>query len=158
VVFGKASGFRPKIDPSILNGKNGFRLDGNGGWPVAGAGDVNGDGFDDVMVANPLASPHGLFSGSTYVVFGKASGFAATIDLSTLDGNNGFRLDGFGRKDQSGRSVAGAGDVNGDGVADLVIGAPRANPDGGVGAGSSYVVFGRAPHLTRTPHVSAEKQ
>ncbi len=50
------------------------------------------------------------------MVFGKASGFAASLDLSTLNGSNGFRLDGIDPQDRSGFSVASAGDVNGDGI------------------------------------------
>ena len=57
-------------------------------------------------------------------MFGRASGFGASLDLATLDGTNGFRLDGIDCYDGSGSSVAGAGDVNGDGFGDLIIGAP----------------------------------
>ena len=66
----------------------------------------------------------------------------ANLDLAALDGTNGFRLDGSDNYDNSGRSVAGAGDVNGDGIDDLIIGAPGGDPDRRSGAGESYVVFG----------------
>ena len=75
-------------------------------------------------------------------MFGSSAGFAPAFDLAALDGSNGFRLDGIGRDDQSGFSVAGAGDVNGDGIGDLIVGASRADPDGKSSAGESYVVFG----------------
>src|SRR5438552_2965851 len=115
-----ASEFPAIIPLSSLDGTNGFRLDGvqksdESGFTVASAGDVNGDGFTDVVVGALGADPHGSGSGSSYVVFGKALGFAATIDLSTLDGSNGFRLDGVAASDSSGSTVASAGDVNGDG-------------------------------------------
>ena len=77
------------------------------------------------------------------MVFGSAAGFAASLDLAALDGTNGFRLDGIDADDCSGVSVAGAGDVNGDGIDDLIIGASgrsRRQDD----AGESYVVFGSA--------------
>src|SRR6185503_1823979 len=132
VVFGKATGFAATIDLSSLDGTNGFRLDGAAAGDSSGssvsAGDVNGDGFADVIVGAVDADPHGTFSGSSYVVFGKASGFAATIDLSTVNGSTGFRLDGVAAGDESGLSVASAGDVNGDGFTDVIVGAPRADP------------------------------
>ncbi|SFF17312.1 integrin alpha [Nitrosomonas sp. Nm166] len=149
VIFGKASGFDAALDISNLDGSNGFRLDGVSefdrrlGFSVSNAGDVNGDGFDDVIMGAIGAIPNGDYSGSSYIVFGKASGFAPTIDLSDLDSNSGFRLDGEGVDNFSGRSVSSAGDVNSDGFDDVIIGAPGADPNGG-GSGSSYVVFGRS--------------
>ena len=115
------------INLSSLNGSNGFRLDGVAegdlfGWSVSNAGDINGDGFDDVIVGAPGAG----LSGNGYVVFGKASGFEAALNLSSLDGNNGFRLDGIA----GGNSVSNAGDVNGDGFDDVIIGAPSADASG----------------------------
>jgi hypothetical protein len=105
---------------------------------------VNGDGFDDVIVGAIGADPNGSYSGSSYVVFGKASGFSATMELSSLDGSNGFRLDGMAEGDDSGRSVSSAGDVNGDGFDDLIVGASSADLNGNDSSGSSYIIFGRS--------------
>ena len=137
------------IDLSSLNGSTGFRLSGvssfdQSGMSVASAGDVNGDGFDDVIVGAISADGNSSFSGASYVVFGKASGFASNLDLSSLDGSTGFKLSGAATNDGSGWSVASAGDVNGDGFADLIVGAYAADPHGNY-SGESYVVFGRAP-------------
>jgi hypothetical protein len=134
--------FPPVINLSTLDGADGFRLDGIdgndfSGSSVASAGDVNGDGFDDLIIGAFGADSN---TGESYVVFGKASGFTASLDLSSLDGTNGFRLDGIDAFDRSGWSVASAGDVNGDGFADLIIGAWVADSS----AGESYVVFGKA--------------
>ncbi|SEF75783.1 beta strand repeat-containing protein [Nitrosomonas ureae] len=148
VVFGKSSGFDATMNLSDLDGSNGFRLDGEAAYDSSGsfvsnAGDVNGDGFDDVIIGAFRAEPNGDFSGSSYVVFGRLSGFDAAMNLSGLDGSNGFRLDGVAKRDFSGNSVSSAGDVNGDGFDDVIIGAHDADPNGDR-SGSSYVVFGRA--------------
>jgi Ca2+-binding RTX toxin-like protein len=144
--------FPANVDLSSLDGSNGFTLNGVGpndsaGFSVASAGDVNGDGFDDVIVGAYKADPNypnGTDSGASYVVFGKASGFAANIELSSLDGSNGFKLSGVAEGDVAGDSVASAGDVNGDGFADLIVGAPEADSHG-KRSGASYLIYGRAP-------------
>ena len=66
-------------------------------------------------------------AGESYVVFGKAD--SASVDLGAL-GGGGFRIDGIDAGDRSGFSVSGAGDVNGDGLDDVIVGAYRADPDG----------------------------
>ena len=73
--------------------------DDRSGCSVASAGDVNGDGFADLIVGASGADPHGNYSGASYVVFGKASGFAANLDLSSLNGSNGFKLSGVAADD-----------------------------------------------------------
>ena len=150
VVFGKVGGFSSSFDLSSLDGSNGFVLNGidasdRSGISVSSAGDVNGDGFDDILIGAFTADPNGnSFAGESYVVFGKAGGFDGSFDLSSLDGSNGFALNGIERFDLSGRSVSSAGDVNGDGFDDILIGASTADPNGNREAGESYVVFGKA--------------
>ena len=139
VVFGKASGFSAEVDISDLDGVAGFRLEGAVEGLVSSAGDVNGDGFDDLLIGGSDVKGDG--SGSSYVVYGKASGFGAILDLSNLDERAGFRLDGVAADDGAGQAVSGIGDINNDGFDDLIIGAPGADPNG-ADSGSSYVVFG----------------
>jgi hypothetical protein len=77
-------------------------------WPPPATSTA--DGFADLIVGALLADPHGnLSSGASYIVFGKASGFAANIDLSNLNGTTGFELSGEAADEQSGFSVASAG-------------------------------------------------
>ncbi len=147
VVFGKTTGFGPTLALSSLSGSDGFRLDGaaandRSGLSVSAAGDINGDGIGDLIVGAYGADPNGSYSGSSYVVFGKTSPFAPTLALSSLSGSDGFRLDGAAAGDQSGLSVSAAGDINGDGIGDLIVGAYGADPNGSF-SGSSYVVFGK---------------
>ncbi len=141
VIYGQAG--NTNIDLASLTTAQGFRIDGaaaddHSGTSVAGAGDVNGDGRDDVIIGSPYADNNTRDnSGSSYVIYGEPTN--STIDLSSLTAAQGFRIDGAARDDHSGTSVAGAGDVNGDGRAGVIIGAPPA----GNGLGSSYVVYGQ---------------
>jgi hypothetical protein len=140
VVLAGSTGRIDLSDP----GSQGFRIDGaasgdNSGSSVAGAGDLNGDGIDDLLIGAPGADNNGRQgAGSTYVVFGGAS---VDVDLGTL-GSRGFRIDGATAGDNGGWSVADAGDVNGDGIDDLLIGAPGADNNGRTNSGSAYLVFG----------------
>jgi Bacterial Ig domain/FG-GAP repeat/RTX calcium-binding nonapeptide repeat (4 copies) len=150
VVFGNSSGFEASFNLSSLNGSNGFVINGidrydNSGSSVSNAGDINGDGFDDLIIGASGADPNGLrYAGSSYVVFGSNSGFDAQFNLSSLNGSNGFVINGINVYDRSGNSVSNAGDINGDGFDDLIIGASGADPNGLRYAGSSYVVFGNS--------------
>ncbi|MBX9604925.1 MAG: hypothetical protein K2Y51_01800 [Gammaproteobacteria bacterium] len=147
VVFGNTQGFAPQLDLATLDGSNGFRIDGAAaqhfsGGALAAAGDVNGDGYDDILIGVYRETPNGARSGSSYVVFGRGDGFAARLALSDIDGTNGIRLDGTAAETFSGVAVSGAGDVNGDGFDDLLVGAPSGNPNLS-GSGAAYVVHGR---------------
>ncbi|ACC80158.1 beta strand repeat-containing protein [Nostoc punctiforme] len=148
VVFGSSNGFGASFNLSSLNGSNGFVINGidildYSGSSVSNAGDINGDGFDDLIIGAYGADPNGQDrAGESYVVFGSSSGFGASLNLSSLNGSNGFVLNGIDTYDRSGSSVSNAGDINGDGFDDLIIGAPNASPNGQDKAGESYVVFG----------------
>ena len=147
VVFGKANGTAVDLN-SVAGGTGGFLIDVSGpgdlaGGSVSSAGDVNGDGFADLIIGASRGDGGGYRSGESYVVFGKADGTA--VDLTTFGSGGGFVINGAGAQEYAGYSVSGAGDVNGDGLDDLIIGAPSADPGTPIRAqaGSSFVVFGK---------------
>ena len=118
------------------------------GTSVSGAGDFNGDGFDDIVIGAPQPdlssfsfSPKFL-AGKAYVVFGSSIPFDASIELDTLDGTNGFSINGIDPVGGLGTSVSGAGDVNGDGYDDIIIGASHSEWNTMNNVGRSYVLFG----------------
>lgn len=141
VVFGKSDRFGAGVDAaSIAAGTGGFVILGNAGdqlgISVSSGGDFNADGYHDLIVGtNNISS----FINSSYVVFGKADGFGAQVNLASIAaGTGGFALQGSWG-DEFARSVSAEGDINGDGFDDVAIGAAIARYNG-----ISYVVFGRA--------------
>ena len=108
---------------------------------MSGAGDINNDGFDDLVIGSPegAGSP---YSGETYLVFGSQNvAPSGALDISDLDGSDGFNLEGAAG-DMSGHSVAGAGDVNNDGYDDLIVGSPGTDLGSETDAGTSYLIYG----------------
>lgn len=124
VFFGDGSGYTATIGSNILNGSNGFRIDGGLGGDIGiaidGAGDVNNDGIDDLILGAPGVNGG---NGAAFVIFGKESPYSPVVDPATLDGTDGFRMNG-GTDQLAGFSVAGGGDINGDGIGDVLVGAP----------------------------------
>ena len=152
VVFGKVGlGASGSLNLSTLNGTNGFVINGKFpgdqvGEALSSAGDFNGDGIDDILIGAAPADPSGRVSaGECYLVYGRVGlGASGVLNLSTLDGTTGFVMQGVDAGDDTGFSVSSAGDFNGDGNGDIVIGAPDATPGTLANAGAAYVVYGGA--------------
>lgn len=145
------------LDVSALDGTNGFIIAGEDdgdwfGWSVASAGDVNGDGFDDVIIGARNADPYGYYGGTSkpgeaFVLFGASGGFPTQIDPSTFDGTYGFKISGTTNGDRVGQSVRTAGDVNGDGFDDMIVGTNGAN--------EAYILFGHSGSFYATLNTNA---
>ncbi|NQU38184.1 MAG: FG-GAP repeat protein [Actinobacteria bacterium] len=156
IIFGQSPDNAVNIDLTtpLVPSTTGLRIDAaesdpltNLGWSVSGAGDINGDGLGDVIIGGyQRSASYGPFGpAATYVVYGTPPGDAANIDLATPlnPANNGFRIDGAAADDYAGIAVSGAGDVNGDNLDDLIIGAPGPNVhEGATTPGSAYIVYG----------------
>jgi Ca2+-binding RTX toxin-like protein len=141
VVFGRRSPGR--IDLASL-GSGGFRIcppaAATGGiLSAGGAGDVNGDRRSDLVVGVPGEGGIGG-PGAAYVVFGRSG--SADVNLAAL-GSGGFRMAGFG-DGGAGIAVAGAGDLNGDGRGDVLVGSAGTDTLGGANSGAVFAVFGKA--------------
>jgi hypothetical protein len=150
IIFGNRNGFVNEFNLTNLNGQNGFMVNGIdgcwqnsgggfsswGGGAVSNLGDVNADGIDDIIIG---AFGVNNFTGQSYVIFGSKYEFPATINSSWLNGQNGFLINGIDIGDNSGWTVGAAGDVNDDGINDIVIGAPQ----NGV-TGQTYIIFGQS--------------
>ena len=113
------------------------------GSTLASAGDVNGDGVEDLLVGAQNAQVGGGYSvGSVFVIYG--GGPATDLHLDSLDPAIGFRIDGAKAGSSLGSSLAGGGDVNGDGYGDIALGAlgDGVAVPGSNAPGAAYVVFG----------------
>ncbi|MFN9480106.1 MAG: cadherin domain-containing protein [Betaproteobacteria bacterium] len=160
VVFGQAgtafangaphSATDARLAPAVLDPTQGMILNASAGGSstnVAGLGDLDGDGFEDLALVRRTVSSYNLGSQAVYVVFGGTLGSVdaagrRVLDVASMTPNQGFALEGEFVGDSLGSSLSWAGDVNGDGFADLLVGAQNNGATGYTGA--AYVLFGRA--------------
>ena len=148
IIFGRSS-FNENLDLTNLDGSNGFKVDGiiegdRLGTVVSEAGDINDDGIDDLLITATSVDANGNEdAGAAYVIFGSEDDFPDDLDLTTIDGTNGFALNGISTDDFTGFSASGGEDFNGDDIDDLLISSPEIDPGGREDAGRTYVVYGR---------------
>ena len=101
---------------------------------------LNGDGIDDVIVGGYGANAN---AGVAYVVYGNTTGGNITLSSGSIASSQGFKISGDAAA-WFGNSVSNAGDLNGDGLSDLVIGAPAANSS----AGAYHIILGGTQTVT----------
>ncbi len=146
--------FNLQAEPSSKNGVMVFlgrNAADSAGYSVSSAGDVNGDGMDDLLIGAPYGDGGGTDSGETYLILGRSKAtWQSLIDASgnfnldiMSDANTTVRFIGRNASDNAGFSASSAGDVNGDGMDDLLIGAPYAD-GGGTDSGETYLILGRS--------------
>lgn len=123
------------FDLSTLNGSNGFEIIGLSTNLQFGAesqfiGDINNDGLEDIAFGSNNATANDLqYAGAAYIIFGSTTPFPTPFDLSTLNGSNGFIVNGIASNEGRGATIAGPGDINGDGIDDLIIGSNATTSD-----------------------------
>jgi hypothetical protein len=173
VIHGSAAPFDASINFPVTDEAQGFTITGPAseafGFSVSSAGDFNDDGFEDFVIGSPQATDAEELvplRGRTYIVFGREGGFPGNIDILELDPEDVLVFEGGGSNHQTGWSVAGIGDFNGNEFSDIIIGAPwipfliPGDPGdpvpmgiGGSIDGAAFVVFGGDDFDTENPIV-----
>jgi len=140
LILGRSTGWSMDMDLSKANASFiGENANDESGYSVSGAGDVNGDGYDDILIGACFDSDNGIWAGQTYLILGKETDWSMDMDLSSANAS----FIGEGSDEYVGCSVSGAGDVNGDGYDDILIGAYMSD-GGGVDSGQTYLILGRS--------------
>ncbi len=140
VYYGSASGLSTAPNTTLDNTN---QANANFGISVASCGDVNGDGYGDVIIGSPHIMCGAAFnSGLSFVYYGSSTGLATIQGICV----------GLGSGSLFGNSVASAGDVNGDGYSDVIIGAQGYDDGANTDEGRAYVYHGSAAGLSTTPN------
>lgn len=157
VLYGNSAGYPLSFNTTYFDGINGMVLQGMY-WPsfdpyhdgytnhgsfgsyLSSAGDFNGDNCTDILAGAPFSSPNGIrWAGSSFLIYG-ATNLPATLNVTYLDGNNGFRMDGAAQWNQAG-IVATAKDFDKDGQSEILIGS-RYSSDNGPNSGQVTLIYG----------------
>lgn len=128
-----------RVQLPSLNGIDGFRMNNTLAWTVGSAGDFNQDGFDDLLIGSKYAGTAN--EGIVTILFGGLGvGGLHQNSVALLDGNNGFRVNGYGSEDNFCGTIDGVGDVDLDGIDDLLVGLPAQFNNM---VSSAFIIFGK---------------
>lgn len=148
VIFGQSGSTRNDVDLDMINptGPDGMMIYGAGaGWQLGQAarfvGDYDADGYDDVVVSAIFSDELAFWGGQSFLVFGSPGPLFNAIDVSTLSGGSGIKIQSSISNGILGHSVAG-GDFNGDGISDIVLSSNGKDTNGKSGNGAAYVLYG----------------
>ena len=155
LMYGNGTPIAPgSFDIDTLNGTNGVRIQGPGsavysyfGFQCVTAGDVNGDGFDDILLGDAAGSHSGLGRpGVAYLIYGRSGGLGSggLFDIFSLSASDGVVVAGPHDGADFAFDVHPAGDVDGDGFADFVVNAQGADWGGLSRCGANFVIYGSA--------------
>jgi len=160
VVYGGLANFKDVNVDSLVQSQ-GYKITGSNkgdyfGWSVAGVGDFNKvDGFNDIIIGSAWYPNYYTSSGASYVIYGaNKDSRPSVLSISSLSVTQGFAIYGANNNDFSGYSVSGAGDINGDGLADVIIGAYNAYRGNDDRPGKSYVIYGIQGYSTQNMYLS----
>jgi hypothetical protein len=152
MIFGKGGPYSDLVLSSFSAGNSGFPIVGGAAGNQLGfctsclrgaLGDVNGDGFADFAIGSTNADYASRNeAGTVYIIYGRASTAVVTsIDLASSLAGKGIKIGGAAAGNHVGSAISGAGDVNDDGVHDLIIGCTGCDPQGRVDAGAAYLIY-----------------
>jgi hypothetical protein len=147
VIYGSKGGLPNifSIDDYLNDTSKGFKIQDLYGYSVSSAGDINADGMADIIMGLCAASPYGLKNaGAAYTVYGIKGGLPNidSVDSYLNDISKGFKTYGSNPGDCLGYSVSNVGDVNADGIDDIILGGPQFQPPWKPGPGKSYIIYG----------------
>ncbi|PAU80450.1 hypothetical protein CK501_08365 [Halovibrio salipaludis] len=145
-VYGHAAANYPDLSVDSIPTGSGFTIAGEGvsnfaSHAVEGAGDVNGDGIDDILISTWVDDEGGTDAGAAWLIYGRTGTSRSDIQLNTLTSSDGFKIIGAQATDYFGRTNA-AGDLNGDGFQDMIVSSPLGDQNG-TNTGETNVIWGK---------------
>ncbi|MCJ8315035.1 MAG: integrin alpha, partial [Pseudomonadales bacterium] len=151
VVFGTDLTSIPEINMDDLNGANGLVLMGENkkdltGNSIKSIGDFNGDDIEDILISATQADLDEVSkdddTGRVYLLYGSNAVWPSNINLFSMEATQGFAFNGYENSSVTGLDIDGLGDIDGDGLNDVVMNAPLISPKDRLNASQAYLIYG----------------